>query len=342
MHKDLPNRASNGQTGKIATEELGYGREAIAFLGIGRLKGVGFHTLARLGGRPGIRQLLDLKDMGLVARHLSPQTSAAAAQARGDWDAFRREVWSLGQEIVQRLAEQRISFFFADDPQFPQAFSAMPETDRPKWIFIRGDIRLLSRPLIAVVGTREPTDAGEFLARYAVSCARQLDTPVVSGLAQGIDRVVHEWCLRLSLPTISVLGTGILTSYPAKHATLGDAIVYAGGALVSEYLPESGPSAEQFVWRNRLQAALARALIPAEWNRKSGTAHTVRFARKFKCPVFGLDLVGTEHNSLAGDCDKSFRIPGDEVRFLEALRSALAVSRADLQPHQTDLFGENR
>ena len=62
-----------------------------------------------------------------------------------------------------------------------------------------------------------PRQSGEFLAKYTVSCAKEVEAPVVSGLAYGIDRLVHEWCLRVSHRTISVLGTGILAPYPAKH-----------------------------------------------------------------------------------------------------------------------------
>ena len=123
----------------------------------------------------------------------------------------------------------------------------------------------------------------------------------MSGLAYGVDRLVHEWCLNISLPTISVLGTGILTPYPAKHAPLSDAIVEAGGVVLTEYLPTQGPSGQQFVWRNRLQAALGRATIPVEWKKKSGTAHTVRFSRKLARPVIGLALDGIRHDPDAGE-----------------------------------------
>jgi hypothetical protein len=140
---------------------------------------------------------------------------------------------------------------------------------RPDSKIVAGDLELLDRPSLAIVGTRDPTENGEFLARYAVSSRREAEAPVVSGLAYGIDRLVHEWCLNISLPTISVFGTGILAPYPAKHAPLSDAIVEAGGVVLTEYMPTQGPSGRQFVWRNRLQAAPSRATIPVEWKKKS-------------------------------------------------------------------------
>jgi DNA recombination-mediator protein A len=72
---------------------------------------------------------------------------------------------------------------------------------RPDSKIVAGDLELLDRPSLAIVGTRDPTENGEFLARYAVSSRREAEAPVVSGLAYGIDRLVHEWCLNISLPT---------------------------------------------------------------------------------------------------------------------------------------------
>jgi DNA processing protein len=214
---------------------------------------------------------------------------------------------------------------------------------RPLWLFYRGDIGLLNRACVTVVGTRNPSDTGEFLARYAVSCAREFATPVVSGLAHGVDRIVHEWCLRIGLPTISVMGTGILNTYPVKHTGLSDKIVETGGLLLSEYLPEQGPSAQNFVWRNRLQAALGRVVIPAEWARKSGTAHTVRFSRKFKRPVFSLSPSGAPRAPDAGEGDTHFDLPRDHTRFLDAMASAINTNPDSIGPiTQTDLFGDTR
>ena len=163
---------------------------------------------------------------------------------------------------------------------------------------------------------------------------------MISGLAYGIDRIVHEWCLNVGIPTVSILGTGILATYPAKHSGLADQIIAAGGLLVSEYMPQQGPSAENFVWRNRLQAALGRAVIPAEWAKKSGTAHTVRFARKLGRPVFGMSLTGVARAPDAGDSDRHFEIPRDHAMFAEALSSALILP-VPIPMGQVGLFGNS-
>jgi DNA processing protein len=315
------------QPAKAMAMELGYDREAIAFLGISQLKGVGFQTLSGLGGRAGIAELLENRNILEIAKRVAQPAGTGKTAC---WEDFRRMIWSLGQEAAQPLIDRRVRFLFADDPKFPRALARMPEEMRPPWLFVAGDLELLERPSLAIVGTRNPTDDGEFLARYAVSCAREAEAPVVSGLAYGIDRLVHEWCLHVSLPTISVLGTGILAPYPAKHEPLSDAIIAAGGAVLTEYLPKQGPSAQQFVLRNRIQAALGSATIPVEWKKKSGTAHTVRFSRKLGRPVFGLRLDGIAPHPEAGETDQQFVVPNEH--------SALVAGAPINDARQADLF----
>jgi hypothetical protein len=119
---------------------------------------------------------------------------------------------------------------------------------------------------------------------------------------------------------------------------LSDAIVQAGGTVLTEYLPTQGPSAQQFVWRNRLQAALGRATIPVEWNKKSGTAHTVRFSRTLGRPVIGLQLVGASIKPDAGENDYQFTVPNDHISLREAIQKALSAGPPISNARQSDLF----
>jgi DNA protecting protein DprA len=322
----------------------GYPTEAIAFLGISRLHGIGFQTMVRLGGRDSIRNILKAGDFQVFERSIADAGGRLPSGAiPADWTALRRLIWQKGVESASHLIEAGVHFCFLGEPDFPRTLAILPQRYRPFWIFYRGDIGLLDRPCVTVVGTRDPTDAGEFLARYAVSCAREFGTPVVSGLAHGIDRIVHEWCLRVSLPTISVQGTGILNTYPVRHTGLGNRITESGGLLLSEYLPDQGPSAQNFVWRNRLQAALGRVVIPAEWARKSGTAHTVRFAGKFQRPVFSLSPSGALRTPDAGEGDTHFELPHDHTRFMEAMEAAINTNPdSPAAATQMDLFSGAR
>jgi len=324
--------------------DSGYPTEAIAFLGISELQGIGFQTMFRLGGREGIRDILKAGDERQFAQAVAEAGGRLTADSlRNGWGELRRRIWANGTQIAGVLADSGVNFCFQGDPEFPKALHNLPSAYQPLWLFYRGDIGVLDRPAITIVGTRLPTLNGDFLARYCVSCAREFAAPVISGLAQGIDRVVHEWCLQIGLPTVSVMGTGMLTTYPTKHVGLSDAIVAAGGLLVSEYLPHQGPTGENFVWRNRLQAALGRVVIPAEWARKSGTAHTVRFARKLSRPVFSISLAGGQRTPDAGEGDRHFVLPHDHGSFMDAIRSEMSVHSIskDSTRTQMDLFSDN-
>jgi DNA processing protein len=109
--------------------------------------------------------------------------------------------------------------------------------------------------------------------------------------------------------------------------------------VMSEYLPMQGPSARQFVWRNRLQAALGQATIAVEWKKKSGTAHTVKFSRRLGRLVVGLSLDGAPRDAEAGEPDVQFVVPAEHSGLIDALRKSLMMRGLVQDGGQADLFG---
>lgn len=286
-----------------------YDSADVAFLGLSTLKGVGFKTLRELGGVSGVDDLLDSIGAEDLVRRVSKVPLA------GD---IEMQVSDAGLRVIEQLMAKGIHLVKKGDAHYPRNFYDLPEEQRPLWFFYRGDVSLLARRNVTVVGTRSPTEAGAFLARFAVLALRELGLPSVSGLAHGIDEIVHDWSLLAGLPTVSVLGTGLLRTYPASNAQLADRIVASGGVLVSEYLPDAGPTSEGFVWRNRLQAALGCCLIAPEWKASSGTAHTVRFAKRLERPTINLTM-GCSSQLASGPADFSYAIPAEVTQFIERI-----------------------
>lgn len=311
---------------------------ATIFLGLSQLRGIGFKTLRDLGGVDTIASAFVGGGARDFVQRLTHETTDGNVEDR---------VWQLGKEVAAALRHQDIHLVRFDDRRFPIKFSELDEKLRPLWFFYRGNVELLARNSIAVVGTRSPTLSGEFLARYAVSTIRELDRPVVSGLAKGIDEIAHEWALACGVPNISVLANGLLKTYPARNAALADKIVDAGGLLLSEYLPSESPSAEAFVWRNRLQAALSDCVVAPEWKRTSGTAHTIRFAKRLSRPTINLVPTGRQLAGDHGQADILFEVPREHDSFLDALKGACVSPPAPRIPTvvretigtQADLFG---
>jgi DNA processing protein len=150
--------------------------------------------------------------------------------------------------------------------------------DPPPVLWVRGDVRLLSRPAIAVVGTRHPSPYGtgvaEMLARDLA--ARRL--LIVSGMARGIDSCAHKGALAARMPTVAVWGTGIDVVYPKENKKLAEEILATGGAIVSELPMGTFPAPQNFPRRNRILSGLSIAVLVVEASENSGTRVTARCA----------------------------------------------------------------
>jgi DNA processing protein len=314
--------------------------EARAFLALSTIRGIGQKMLFSLAESG--RSFRDALEYG-------PQDAHPAAGERDrppserDWSANRREALERGDRLAAALDRLGVILAFRDAAGFP---AALMDLDRPPhWLFVQGSVSLLSEPSIAIVGTRKPSPDGYFLTRYVGACLSDWGAPTVSGLAAGIDQLAHEHSLRAGVPTIAVLGTGMLEDYPRGSAALRDQILSEGGSVISEYLPNVSYSAENFVQRNRLQAALGRLLIPTEWNRRSGTAHTVRFATALGRPIACLRLPEWPSDRVMFEPGLGipggtiFTVPRDQALFDDYVRGALD-RRAPVQPGQLSLFEE--
>ncbi|WP_431099013.1 DNA-processing protein DprA [Polaromonas aquatica] len=303
-------------------ERFGYGPAVLATLGISSIPGVGDTTLRRLGDPENVIKLFAEEDLGKFSEGL--RASGGKLVALGGFGTFKElkeHVWRVGLSMASDLARANVHCVTSSSPHYPKKLYDLG-LQRPSWLFLKGNLDLISARSVAIVGTRSPTAAGDFLTKYSVSILRELDTPVVSGLAIGIDSIAHEWSLELDLPTISVLGSGMLVPYPARNIDLAQRIVDRGGLLISEYLPRQAPAAEMFVWRNRLQACISDCVVATEWKRNSGTAHTVRFAQSMERNAISLEISGGLSPSDAGRGTEHFRLPLEQVEFTAALSSA--------------------
>jgi DNA processing protein len=160
--------------------------------------------------------------------------------------------------------------------------------DPPPVLWARGDTGLLSRPSIAVVGTRHPSPYGtgvaEMLARDLA--ARRL--LIVSGMARGIDSCAHKGALAARMPTLAVWGTGIDVVYPKENRKLADDILAIGGAIVSEVPMGTFPAPQNFPRRNRILSGLSVAVLVVEAAENSGTRVTARCAAEQNRDLFAV------------------------------------------------------
>lgn len=159
--------------------------------------------------------------------------------------------------------------------------------DPPLALFFRGDLTILQRPMVAVVGSRRAS-------AYGVNAARELSrqlvaagVAVVSGLARGIDAAAHEASLESGGATIAILGTGIDIVYPRSHRRLMRRIE-TEGLVLTEFPPGTPPIAPNFPVRNRVISGLSLGTVIVEATSRSGSLITARMAAEQGREVFAV------------------------------------------------------
>ena len=188
---------------------------------------------------------------------------------------------------ARRCAARGIRILPYDDPDYPLAFSRIP--DMPLVLYCTGDPRWLNEPAaVGMVGTRNPSEYGRQAADDLGSALAKAGAILVSGLADGLDSAGHRAAVKNGCPTIGILGVPIDRTYPAANVALRHTIEQ-NGCILSEYAPgESTPGPVGFLQRNRLIAALSSALLVVEAREKSGTMSTVSHAERYGKPVFAV------------------------------------------------------
>ena len=174
-----------------------------------------------------------------------------------------------------------VSFIALGEPDYPARLKEID--DAPPLLAVRGERRVLDRPMIAIVGARNASAAGQ---KFAERLARDLgaaDFVIVSGLARGIDASAHR--ASLATGTVAVLAGGHARIYPAEHVDLLDAIL-TDGAAVSEMPVTWEPRSRDFPRRNRLISGLALGVIVVEAALRSGSLITARLAAEQGREVF--------------------------------------------------------
>jgi DNA processing protein len=175
-----------------------------------------------------------------------------------------------------RVVAQGASLVTYGCKEYPERLAEI--YDPPPVLWVRGDVSLLSRPSIAVVGTRHPSPYGSGIAEMLSRDLAARRLLIVSGMARGIDTCAHRGALAARTPTVAVWGTGIDVIYPKENKKLAEEILATGGAIVSEMPMGTFPAPQNFPRRNRILSGLSIAVLVVEASENSGTRVTARCA----------------------------------------------------------------
>jgi DNA processing protein len=190
------------------------------------------------------------------------------------------------EEEWARVAAQGATIVSYACAQYPERLREI--YDPPPVLWVRGDVNLLSRPAIAVVGTRHPTPYGTGVAEMLSRDLAARRLLIVSGMARGIDSCAHKGALAARMPTVAVWGTGIDVVYPKENRKLAEEILAAGGAIVSEVPMGTFPAPQNFPRRNRILSGLSLAVLVVEAGENSGTRVTARCAAEQNRDLFAV------------------------------------------------------
>ena len=208
---------------------------------------------------------------------------------------FEGNALTAAEDEMKRVAEAGGSVLTHDDEAYPERLREI--YDPPAVLWIRGDVNLLARPGIAVVGTRHPSPYGAGMAEMLSRDLANRRLVIFSGMARGVDTAAHKGALDAGGKTVAVWGTGIDVIYPKENKKLAENIVASGGTIVSEYPLGTFPAPQNFPIRNRILSGMSIGVLVIEAAEYSGTRITARCAMEQNRDVYAVPGNVTNKNA---------------------------------------------
>lgn len=246
-------------------------REERCFLLLSMVPGLGIRRIKTLVSMLGsASNVMEASRSDLMAvPGIGPVLAAAIMDTCSHFDLIRFE---------RLLKQEAINYITWFNDSYPEALRQLDSP--PPLLFYRGKLEVLTRPMLAVVGTRKPTAPMTTWLENLCAELAEAGVVIVSGLARGIDGAAHRGALRTGM-TVAVLGSGLTRIYPPEHRSLAKEIAQ-NGLVLSEYAPFAQVRAQNFPARNRIISGLSDIVLLAAAGSKSGALITAEFARKQK------------------------------------------------------------
>ena len=241
------------------------------------------------------------------------------------------------KERYEKMKSAGISFVSLGEAGYPQRLSQIP--DPPRGIYYRGRLPEENVLSVAVVGSRDCSEYGSYVAGTLGSFLGERGVAVISGMARGIDGISQRAALLSGGESYGVLGCGVDICYPASNKRLYDTLMEQGGVL-SPYPPGTPPVGYHFPPRNRIVSGLSQAVVVVEAARKSGTSITVSMALEQGRDVYVVP--GRVTDRLSDGCNLMIK-QGAEVfldpeSFLEELQETFFLQQ--IRPEGKEAVGK--
>ena len=274
--------------------------------------------------------------------------SATAVLATGKGQLLRTS--GIGEVLADNIgrkdsideAKRHLDYCVKNDIQivhfksksFPRKLRSLP--DSPVILYKKGKLDLNNAHFIGIVGTRKPSHYGKLICDKLLADLSDLNIVTVSGLAYGIDILIHKKSIQYQIPTIGVLAHGLNFMYPTTHQKIAHEMI-KDGALLTEFNPFQKAERNNFPARNRIIAGLVDALVVVESGSSGGSMITAEFANQYSREVFAFP--GRANDALSRGCNHLIKTnkahlieSGDDLKYMLDLNSK---SKED---HQLQLF----
>ena len=206
--------------------------------------------------------------------------------SRGIASTIKREIdFERASQIAARVVQLGWTVMFFTDADYPAWLKQIP--DAPPILFRIGEAHSDDDKLLAIVGTRKPSESGKMFAYNLATTLAQEGVIIVSGMAEGIDSAAHRGALDAGGKTIAVWGNSLDRLFPQSNKALAEEIK-RNGAVYSEYLPDTRPDKSTFPERNRIISGLSVGVIVIEAGEKSGALITATHAVEQGREVFAV------------------------------------------------------
>ncbi len=244
------------------------------------------------------------------------------------------------QELIDCLAKYKIEYTTLLDDNYPKLLKEI--NDPPPVIFYKGDLQIVNKLTIAIVGSRLPSSYGLQITEHLAGDLSLAGCCIISGLAYGIDTQAHLATLEAGGQTLAVLAGGLNKIYPPANSDLANRIIKQGGCLLSEFPPNTPYLKQNFPYRNRLIAGLSKIIIVAEAREGSGALITAQLGLDYNREIWAVP--GNINNPLASGPNELIKQgaglitnPKDVIKALaiEPIKQRLAI---ELNSKQTILI----
>ena len=226
-----------------------------------------------------------------------------------------KDILHEAEREIRFIEDNKVTPLFFTDNDYPHRLKFC--SDSPILLYYKGNTNLNTQKVVAVVGTRQPSEYGKVLTEKFISELKGSGILVVSGLAYGIDVLAHKKAMENDLDTVGVVAHGLDRIYPQLHETIAMKMQKMGGIL-TDFKSGTNPDAVNFPKRNRIVAGMCDALVVVESKRDGGSLITATIANSYNKDVFAFP--GRTNDPQSEGCNA----------FIKMNRASLMESAADL------------